>query len=124
MRKRGREAWLDDIRASQRNVVFPDTVQNEGRFWRNILSGKGRFTITQVVGIGLMYLTMGGVIGIAVYQKVHNSSATGSLFNRLVTNFGNWIVLFSIFGVLFLLLRWRVRRALSTATNRNQADKE
>src|SRR5439155_1019781 len=30
-----REEWLQDIEARQRNVVFPDTVNNEARFWRN-----------------------------------------------------------------------------------------
>jgi hypothetical protein len=25
-----RERWLHDVEARQRNVVFPDTVQNEG----------------------------------------------------------------------------------------------
>ncbi len=29
-RKRGH--WLQDIEARQRNVVFPDTVENETRF--------------------------------------------------------------------------------------------
>ena len=31
-----RDEWLQDIEARQRNVVFPDTVQNEARFWRNL----------------------------------------------------------------------------------------
>lgn len=31
-----REQWLRDIDARQRNYVFPDTVQNEARFWRNL----------------------------------------------------------------------------------------
>jgi hypothetical protein len=35
-----REEWLEDIEARQRNVVFPDTVNNEARLWRNIIEGK------------------------------------------------------------------------------------
>lgn len=38
--RRHKQDWLNDINARQRNVVFPDAVQNEGRFWRNIWSGK------------------------------------------------------------------------------------
>jgi len=37
--------WLEDVRARQRNVVFPDTVQNEVRFWRNLITGKQRMTV-------------------------------------------------------------------------------
>jgi len=37
-REHEREKWLQDIHARQRNFVFPDTVQNEGRFFRNLLA--------------------------------------------------------------------------------------
>ncbi|HEY1936923.1 MAG TPA: hypothetical protein VGJ33_03215 [Candidatus Angelobacter sp.] len=37
--------WERDIRNRQRNIVFPDTVLNEGRFYRNIASGKAVFTV-------------------------------------------------------------------------------
>jgi hypothetical protein len=39
-----REEWLQDIEARQRNVVFPDTVNNEARFWRNIIEGKKKLS--------------------------------------------------------------------------------
>jgi hypothetical protein len=39
-----REEWLQDIEARQRNVVFPDTVNNEARFWRNIIEGKQKLS--------------------------------------------------------------------------------
>jgi hypothetical protein len=35
-REHEREKWLQDIHARQRNIVFPDTVHNEGRFLRNL----------------------------------------------------------------------------------------
>jgi hypothetical protein len=44
-----RDEWLQDIEARQRNVVFPDTVQNEARFWRNV--GKQPFTTSTKVGL-------------------------------------------------------------------------
>src|SRR5689334_19373353 len=37
-REHEREKWLQDIHARQRNFVFPDTVQNEGRFFRNLVN--------------------------------------------------------------------------------------
>jgi len=46
-KSRKREEWLRDIEKRQRNVVFPDTVNNEARFWRNIIEGKQRLTVVQ-----------------------------------------------------------------------------
>jgi hypothetical protein len=43
------EPWLQDVEALQRNVVFPDTVQNEGLFWRNL--GKQGWTTTSKIGL-------------------------------------------------------------------------
>ncbi len=34
--RRRRDEWLQDLQDRQRNVVFPATVQNEARFWRNL----------------------------------------------------------------------------------------
>jgi hypothetical protein len=36
--------------------VFPDTAQNEARFWRNIISGQQRLTAVQIVGIVIIGL--------------------------------------------------------------------
>jgi hypothetical protein len=35
-----REQWLRDVQDRQRNVVFPETLSNETRLWRNILNGE------------------------------------------------------------------------------------
>ena len=36
---RSRKEWLKDVNERQRNLVFPDTLRNEMRFWRNLGSG-------------------------------------------------------------------------------------
>ena len=36
--------WERDVMNRQRNIVFPDTNLNEGRFYRNIASGKAVFS--------------------------------------------------------------------------------
>src|SRR5712671_910414 len=36
--------WECDVLNRQRNIVFPDTNLNEGRFYRNIASGKAVFS--------------------------------------------------------------------------------
>ena len=43
--------WERDVINRQRNIVFPDTNLNEGRFYRNIASGKAVFSAGQKVGL-------------------------------------------------------------------------
>ena len=109
--RKGREEWQEDVTARQRNVVFPDTVQNEGRLWRNLASGKQKLTIVQIIGIALMFLML-GVIFWSQAADGFRYAASGSIFDRLVAAFGWWAIILGLFGVFFLLLRWRVRRAL------------
>jgi hypothetical protein len=109
--RRRRQEWLQDIDARQRNTVFPDTVQNEGRFWRNLASGKQKLTIVQVVGIALFFLTIVGILWEEAARRFRFGTS-GPMFDRLVATFGSWAIALGLFGVLLLLLRWRVRRAL------------
>jgi hypothetical protein len=43
--RKARKEWEQDTNARQRNVVFPDTVQNEGRLWRNLLNRGQKLTL-------------------------------------------------------------------------------
>jgi hypothetical protein len=43
--------WERDVINRQRNIVFPDTILNEGRFYRNIASGKAVFSRGQKVSL-------------------------------------------------------------------------
>lgn len=45
------QAWERDVLNRQRNIVFPDTVMNEGRYYRNIASGKAMYTLGQKIGL-------------------------------------------------------------------------
>jgi hypothetical protein len=51
------QEWERDVRNRQRNIVFPDTVLNEGRFYRNIFSGAAQLNSTQRIGILLLAAT-------------------------------------------------------------------
>jgi hypothetical protein len=57
MGRQNKEEWLRDIEARQRNIVFPDTVQNEGRFWRNLYSSTQSLTGLQWVGFLVLLLS-------------------------------------------------------------------
>jgi hypothetical protein len=54
MNRHGKDDWLRDMDARQRNVVFPDTVQNEARFWRTL----GNVPLTTAGKIGLVVLAI------------------------------------------------------------------
>src|SRR3981081_1880609 len=43
--------WERDVRNRQRNIVFPDTNLNEGRFYRNLASGKAVFSRGQKISL-------------------------------------------------------------------------
>ena len=62
-----RQEWERDVINRQRNIVFPDTNLNEGRFYRNIASGKAVFTTGLRVSLGIMVLffTMASAVGLA-----------------------------------------------------------
>ena len=100
MKRPNREEWLRDVDARQRNVVFPDTAANEGRFWRNIVSGKRPLTTVQVIGIGFVCLAL--------------AFPLWGLIESMRTSIVSWLFL-GILGASFVLLRWRTRKALSTS---------
>lgn len=106
----GRDQWQQDIRARQRNVVFPDTAQNEARLWRNLATGKQRLTPVQVIGIALIVLT---IVSIEWREAVRmfRFGTSGPTFDRIVATFLALAFPVGLFGVFLLVLRWRVRRA-------------
>jgi hypothetical protein len=112
--RKGREEWQQDVNARQRNVVFPDTVQNEAGFWRNLASGKQKLTLVQAIGVALIFLTLAGFFWREAVRRF-TFGTSGPLFDRLVATlatFGSEAMLLGWFAFFFLLLRWRVRRAL------------
>jgi hypothetical protein len=48
--------WERDVHNRQRNIVFPDTNLNEGRFYRNIASGKAIFSRGQKISLLIIAL--------------------------------------------------------------------
>ena len=94
MSRKHKDDWLRDINARQRNVVFPDTVQNEGRFWRNIWSGNQRPSVSQWVGILLMFAAVAGILialwprgGGVWWQKVINAYGVPALLTVALGTF-------------------------------------
>ena len=65
--EREQQEWELDVLNRQRNIVFPDTMLNEGRFFRNMVSG--RIPLNPVQRFGILLITApfiaGGCIGSA-----------------------------------------------------------
>lgn len=71
--------WERDVINRQRNIVFPDTNLNEGRFYRNIASGKAVFSVGQKVSLLLIVayflvvyvVDFAGRISLLIAQRSH-----------------------------------------------------
>lgn len=105
-----------DAEMRQRNVVFPDTVLNEARGWRSLMTQKEPLSILQVIGVLVFGLAVLGVlymVGEEALRQFRETPGTG--FVRVVAGFGGSFVLLVLLGAGFLLLRWRVQKALASA---------
>ncbi|HKW18914.1 MAG TPA: hypothetical protein VJO35_15500 [Terriglobales bacterium] len=71
-----RPEWLRDINQRQRNTVFPDTTNNEARFWRNLIYGEEPLTPIQKLGLGILVgmvlsVLVGMIISVGWDSGVH-----------------------------------------------------
>jgi len=102
--QRQREEFLRDLEARQRNIVFPDTVQNEARFWRNL--GNPSFNTPAKVGFALIVLLFYAIPGTFIFRIIREDVQWKQ---ELLT----WLVGFLfIFGPIFAAIVWATRRAL------------
>jgi len=111
MKRAERDDWRRDLDARQRNVEFPDTAANEARFWRNIISGKEKLRPSQVAGIALICFTLAAAIYSYISFQLRVSGAQGTLWERILGTFGDWLILFAVAAAV-LLVSWLVRRWL------------
>ena len=64
------EQWLDDARGRQRNLVFPDTVRNEGLFWRNLSNRPWKRSTKAGMGIlGISFYAFLTVILVSAFKE-------------------------------------------------------
>jgi hypothetical protein len=71
--------WERDVINRQRNIVFPDTNLNQGRFYRNIASGKTVFSRGQKVSlllilaffIGVNAVDFAGRVSLVITRRSH-----------------------------------------------------
>src|SRR5215472_3946719 len=111
MTKRSPSDFQRDIEMRQRNIVYPDTLRNETRGWRSLITSKKPLSALQVIGILAFYLSALSVLSLTgkeVLSEFREASGTSARLQVL----GAYVILFALIGAVFLLLRWRVRKAL------------
>jgi hypothetical protein len=106
-KKPNRDEWMRDVAASQRNIVFPDTVANEARFWRNL--GSRPLTAVQKVGLGLLALF---AYGFLIFLTLSIGGLHTSFRYRLEAGAEFLLTIFVIFAPLMACLAWATKRAL------------
>ena len=92
--------WERDVLNRQRNIVFPDTVLNEGRFYRNIVYDKAVFSRAQKISLMIMpiyYLIIISLYLMGIISEVRSEN------KDLAQSFAGdlWIVLLLLGGFLF-----------------------
>ncbi|MGB8733991.1 MAG: hypothetical protein WCC99_22260 [Candidatus Sulfotelmatobacter sp.] len=94
-----RDQWLHEIAARQRNIVFPNTLENETRFWRNLGTGPAKLSTTLGLGVlAIFVFSFAAMILIAMFKA-------GALWRFIMG-----MVLFC--GSIFGTIAWATRRSL------------
>src|SRR5579863_6426971 len=105
-----RDLWLQDIAARQRNIVFPDTIENETRFWGNL--GKQSWSRSTRVGLFVLGVFVFGMLG-ALLTAIFQEGITWTFV--LVTLF--------FWGAFFSLIAWSTRRTLRNVESARDSSK-
>ncbi|MGB9119435.1 MAG: hypothetical protein WCE73_02340 [Candidatus Angelobacter sp.] len=91
--------WERDVLNRQRNIVFPDTNLNEGRYYRNIASGKAIFSVGQKVSLLIILLFVMIVTSWGLAQTIASVIAQPDLEGKAI---GLWSCIY----LLAILLFW------------------
>jgi hypothetical protein len=91
--------WERDVLNRQRNIVFPDTNLNEGRYYRNIASGKAIFSVGQKVSLLIIVLFVTIVTSWGLAQTIASIIAQPDLEGKVI---GLWGCIY----LLAILLFW------------------
>jgi hypothetical protein len=94
--------WERDVINRQRNIVFPDTNLNEGRFYRNIASGKAVFSVGQKVCLLVIVLFVTVMTSFGLAQAIAETIAQRDLEGKVLGVWGGLYLLAFLFFWIFL----------------------
>ncbi|HET8889000.1 MAG TPA: hypothetical protein VFQ41_08860 [Candidatus Angelobacter sp.] len=94
--------WERDVINRQRNIVFPDTNLNEGRFYRNIASGKAVFSAGQKACLLVIVLFVTVMTSFGLAEAIAATMAQRDLQGKVVGLWGCIYLLAILFFWIFL----------------------
>lgn len=94
--------WERDVINRQRNIVFPDTNLNEGRFYRNIASGKAVFSVGQKVCLLVIVLFVTIMTSFGLAESIASMVAHRDLEGKVMGLWGGLYLLAILFFWIFL----------------------
>ena len=94
--------WERDVINRQRNIVFPDTNLNEGRFYRNIASGKAVFSVGQKISLAIIVLYMTIMTSFGLAEAIAETMAQRELEGKVTGLWGGLYLLAFLFFWIFL----------------------
>ena len=110
-----RREFQDDLSARQRNIVFPDTVRNEGMFFRELADGKRSLNRIQRIGV-LILAAVSIIFGTIPFMSAVDGwrGASEHKFMNAYKGFGA-PGLFTFLGLLLMLLGAKLLKAAIAA---------
>ncbi len=97
--------WERDVLNRQRNIVFPDTNLNEGRFYRNIASGKAVFSAGQKVCLLVMTLYVMIITSFGLAETIASMVAQRDLEGKVMGLWGSLYLLAILLFWIFLAVK-------------------
>ena len=94
--------WERDVINRQRNIVFPDTNLNEGRFYRNIASGKAVFSVGQKICLLSIVLFVTIMTSFGLAEAIGSIMAQRDLQGKVTGLWGGLYLLAILFFWIFL----------------------
>ena len=91
-----------DVINRQRNIVFPDTNLNEGRFYRNIASGRAVFSVGQKVCLLVLTLYVTIITSWGLAQAIASMMAQRDLEGKVMGLWGGLYLLAILLFWIFL----------------------
>ncbi len=103
------DRWLKDIEERQRNIVFPDTLRNSGRFWQNLGRTPSTTSWIGLLILGVFYFTLLAAFLWVIFQS-------GKVLSFILATL-------LIGGPIFGGIAWATRRTLRNLQSAGRSQK-
>lgn len=118
-----RSRFEQDLRDRQRNIVYPDTLRNETRGYRELLNRTAKLTRVQVIAFAILgpaYMLFGlAMVAAALFVPRFARETANSILLAVLVGVPGCVVVAGT-GVVLIALGWKMlRRSLSNQSSRS-----